>query len=349
MLFIIAHHFVVHTSWNAEGKWAILSADDLNVITVFFQCLSVGGKWTCCVFALLTGYFTVKSRVHYKRIANLIAQMCFYSWTFIVLIGILHPQSLSLRNAFTSLFPFLYDYWFCVWYILFSLFIPFVNRLLHDLSKQEHEKLACILIVVWALVPSLTYGWADQGYLMMFLTMYVIGAYIQLYAPGSRFERLPWKRIALLCFALLYISVPAMDACGTVLKINLLIAHAPHFASLNSIITVACAVSIFMVFRQMEFHNTWINRVSGSMLGIYLIHENVLIRPLIWNEWFPNAPYVHSPWLPVFAAAKVAVIFVVCLLLDKGREWLFRHSVDRWLDALWARHAIRRADQQASV
>ena len=174
---------------------------------------------------------------------------------------------------------------------------------------------------------------------MMFLTMYVIGAYIRLYAPGSRFERLPWKWITLLCFTLLYISIFAIDICGAVLEINLFIAHATYFTSLNSIIAVASAVSTFMLFRQVEFHSKWINWASGAILGVYLIHDNLIISPLLWNEWVPNAQYLHSPWLPVFAVTKVIVVFVVCVLIDKGREWIFRHSVDKWLDALWAKYA----------
>ena len=102
MLFIIAHHFVVHANWNAEGAGmaAIQSISDLNKNTVFLQCFSAGGKWTCCVFALLTGYFTVTASIRYKRIAKLILQLCFYSWTIVALAGLLCPQTLSLQTVF---------------------------------------------------------------------------------------------------------------------------------------------------------------------------------------------------------------------------------------------------------
>lgn len=345
MLLIISYHFVFETNWNAEGEGIIRRVSEITPNTVFLQCLFMNGKWTCCAFALVTGYFTIMAHIHYKRIAKIILQFCFYSWTIVALAELLRPGSVPLLTLFKSLFPFFYGQWFCMWYILFSFFVPFINRLLQGLTKREHERFICVLLVIWSIVPSLAHGWTDQGPLMMFLAMYVIGAYIRLYAQGSRLERLPWKRMALLSFALLYGSVFALDFCGVAVQMDFFVVQATYFGRLNSVIAVACAISTFMVFRQMEFHSKWINRVAGATLGIYLIHENVNIKPLIWDKWVPGERYLYSPWLPVVAIGKAVAVFVVCLLLEKGREWLFRRSVDKWLDAVWAKYAVRRADQ----
>lgn len=324
MLFILAHHYGVHTDWPGGGFGTL---ENLSVNTIFLQCFTIGGKWPCHVFALLTGYFTVNAQVHYKRIANLVAQMCFYGWGILLLTGIFAPQILTAKEILYAVFPFLYGNWYCVYYVLFSFFIPFVNRLIRSLSREEHKRLAVILLTVWSVVPTLTNGWNGFGSMAMLIAMYILGAYIRLYAQDSVWGRLPWKRLALLSFTLLFASALMLDVCGIITKQGVFIQHVEHFGGLKSILAVSCAVSIFMAFRQWTFYSKAVNWVSSSVLGIYLIHDNSIIKSLIWNTWSPNAEFFNSPWLVVHAFGKILVVFMVCLLIDKLREWLFDKTV----------------------
>ena len=54
-----------------------------------------------------------------------------------------------------------------------------------------------------------------------------------------------------------------------------------------SIIVVLIAVELLNAFRKMKpFYNKWINVIASATFGVYLIHDNELVRPYIWNEIF---------------------------------------------------------------
>lgn len=54
------------------------------------------------------------------------------------------------------------------------------------------------------------------------------------------------------------------------------------------------------------------------MPGIYLIHDNELMRPLIWRQLWPNTDYLSAPYL--HALCKILAVFAVCLLIDLLRR-----------------------------
>jgi len=53
------------------------------------------------------------------------------------------------------------------------------------------------------------------------------------------------------------------------------------------------------------------------MLGVYLIHDDVIIRSYIWERFVPNVEYAYSNFLIIHAIVKVMVVFIICIILDK--------------------------------
>lgn len=50
----------------------------------------------------------------------------------------------------------------------------------------------------------------------------------------------------------------------------------------NSILVVAIVVKLFIAFTRMKpFYNKWINVVASAAFGVYLIHDNRLVRPYL--------------------------------------------------------------------
>lgn len=340
MLVIIAHHYSVHASWFMGI--GIHSVRALRGGAVLVQSMALGGKWACDVFMLITGYFSVGRKPNGKSTARLAIEMYFYALVILGIAAVLAPERITLNILKESLLPLLWGNWYCVCYLVFSLFIPFLNTLLEHLDKAACRRLVGLVLLLWSLLPWLFSGlgsdiaW-DPADIMAFFAMYLLGAYIRLHVPVKPQHRLRWVLAALAANGLLFLEMYAVDRIAIATNNDGLVSWASYFVSLNGPLHVACAVTVFMAFRQWEFYSKWVNWAAASVLGVYLIHDNSIVRPLLWDRWSPNDRWFLSPWLPLHAALKILAVFAVCVALDKGREWLFRRSVDKWLDKRWAK------------
>lgn len=75
--------------------------------------------------------------------------------------------------------------------------------------------------------------------------------------------------------------------------------------------------------------------MAGSVLGIYLIHDNPLVRKFIWTVWSPNLDYLDTWYFPLFMVGKVALVFLVCLGIDRLRLRFVEPYMQRYVDAQW--------------
>ena len=105
------------------------------------------------------------------------------------------------------------------------------------------------------------------------------------------------------------------------------------------ILTIPLAVSLFLYFlTRPYFFSAMINHIAGTVLGIYLIHDNNLMRTLIWDYIFPNLDYIHSSYYVLFYIGKVFAVFAICSIV----ELLRKRYVERPLTAAGRRSGGRR-------
>jgi hypothetical protein len=69
----------------------------------------------------------------------------------------------------------------------------------------------------------------------------------------------------------------------------------------------------------MKYHK-WINTIASATFGVYLIHDNNIIRSLLWIDWFNNAKYQDSLLLIPYSVFVVTVVYVVCSAIDLLRQ-----------------------------
>ena len=162
ILCIIAHHYTVH------GGFGSFSCETLTGNAVFLQVFSMFGRMPCSVFAIITGYFMINARTEYadhvKKVIPLIAEMVFYSLLFLGVVWIFRLTPVSAVKAVKAFFPFFWDNWFIVYYIILFLMIPFLNPLLLSLTKRNFEYLILLLLVIWSVVPTFAINsWSFSG------------------------------------------------------------------------------------------------------------------------------------------------------------------------------------------
>ena len=88
----------------------------------------------------------------------------------------------------------------------------------------------------------------------------------------------------------------------------------------NSVIVLASASLIFLTFKNIKIKSSaFINTLAKSVLGVYLIHDNELVRKVIWAQLFPANIQANSVQFVLFAIIKCALIFAICLVIDQIR------------------------------
>ena len=274
------------------------------------------------IFILITGYFMVSSSVHWKKIAVLLVTMLFYSWLIELIVygGGLLP--FSVRSVFQQTFPILFgSNWFVSCYIIFSFFIPFINRFLLNLEKNKYQCFLLLFFAFFEVFPDLEFNtFFSDAPIMFFFLIYSCGAYIKLY--GEKILSPSYHKRYLLIFIILLMllwgSILFFDAIGLIFHKDSMIKGAFH---LFLILQIPMAMSLFLYFlTKPRFYNACINKIAGTILGIYLIHDNDLMRIIIWNDILPNLDYIHSSWYILFYAGKVAAVFVFCSVIEYLRK-----------------------------
>ena len=90
--------------------------------------------------------------------------------------------------------------------------------------------------------------------------------------------------------------------------------------------------SIVTIFHHFVFYNDVINRISRSVLAIYLIHENHLISNFVYvkpTQYLLSTTHLHSFWILVI---EILCITVLCVLIDQLRIFFFKKINFQYLE-----------------
>ena len=94
------------------------------------------------------------------------------------------------------------------------------------------------------------------------------------------------------------------------------------YSAVNVAVCVPAAViALFCFFNRLNIkHSRFINAVSSTTFGIYLMHESVL-RDCIWDDVFHCLDVQYdSPFFPLLALGSCVLLFSVLSLLDYVRQ-----------------------------
>lgn len=326
MIFIIAHHYVVH------GGFDTFTIETLSSNAIILQMLSIWGKMACNIFILITGYFLVKSKVNVKKNIILILEMLFYSLGIVLIFKLFGLGSVGLKDILKSFLCMFYGNWFLIDYLILCCFIPFLNKIINNFNKKELFRLCVVLLVICSIIPTFAINSKfDFTGIDIMIIMYFIGAYIRLYVDNK--SRRIYSILMISFATLLILSVLFFDISGMLFNKNTLIKNATYFSKVNSILVIACAIFTFLHFSMNNnFYSKAINMLSSSTLGIYLLHDNDLIRKLLWENIFPNVQFLNSNYFILHVIVKIFSIFIICLIIDKIRMFIFDKTVNKIID-----------------
>lgn len=311
MLLIIAHHYAVH------GFDLSASSFTLNEVTL--QIISLGGKIGVNIFVFITGYFMINSRFDAKKLLKLVLETTFYSVMIVCILGILSFPGFSVKELIKSFLPVIFStYWFATAYLFLYLLSPFLNKFIRSMDKFTHLKLILLLTAIWCVLPSFTDLAPEYSNLGWFITLYLIAGFLRLY-PMAICSKSKLNFILSLCsFGLIILSVIVYDLIAD--RIFFQKTNIGHFGAMNNLLILICSITLFYGFLNVKVaHSTLINRIAQSTFGVYLIHDNYLLRPLLWEDIFRTRTFLHSNILILHAFLAIISVFLVCTLIDQIR------------------------------
>lgn len=297
MLIIVIHHFCVHGVFHVlDSSKNVLLAEFLNWQMVFTQLVGWGGGVGNTLFMIITGYFMINRSVNGKKIVLLLFTCCIYSWIIeIVAFGILFIPH-TIGDIVSLAVPIYFGHnWFVSCYIIFSLFIPFVNKFLNGISQREYLIFLLILYVLQAVIPTFRGITFMNGSAFIFFGFgYALGGYLKKYFQIKGEHHKKYGNIFLLLFLIVEMMILLLDFLGVYLHADKLIQMSGYMCDAK-IFYAPLAVALFLYFSTMTIsYNSKINTVASSMLGVYLIHDNDVMRKILWDYWFPNLSFIND-------------------------------------------------------
>ena len=345
MLMIVVHHFSVHGPWPSGGGAGAALAVDF---------LSFGGKIACDIFVLITGYFMIKSRFRIRGILRLIFETLLYSLAIFAIFAIAtnglgaDDVAIDFRRIQAALLPISSnEYWFVTTFIVMMALIPIQNLVFAQLSARGRFAVASIGFVVFSAVPTVLLANSYTSNVVWFCYLYFIGGSIRYLRDDPALlsnppAKVPWLNPAYVAvkypLATMFLALLVLFGSMVVLnylyvKIEFNLIGTTWFIGQNTLPAFFAALGMFCVFSNLSIpYVALINKCGGSVFGVYLIHDNPIVRNLLWPHFEP-----------VYAMGGVRIIIIgllcglailaVCLFVDVLRvrfiEIPFMAAIDR--------------------
>ncbi len=332
MLMIVAHHYVVNSGLTSpDGP---LLTDYTSSNSIFLCLFGAWGKTGINCFLMITGYFMCASKITTRKFVKLLGQIYLYKLVLFPIFLFMGYETLSLKRIVILLMPvweFKQNFVSC--FIVFWLTIPFLNILVKNMTKKQHEMLLFLLVGCYSILGSMPSFGISFNYITWFGVIYFIASYIRVYSL-SIFERKAfWGWMTFLSVVLAMVSI-----LGLRLAFGKQVLFAYFFVSdSNRFLALAVAVCSFLWFKNMIInYSKLINAFGAGTFGVLLIHANSnAMRNWLWKDTVDVVGHYYSlstVSLILFSIGTVLAIFLICNLIDQLRIATLEKWFLNWYD-----------------
>ena len=285
------------------------------------------------IFVLISGYFMVKTEFSLRRVLRMWAEVMFYSLSLLVLRVLLgwRPTGMQLYHLLAPTVAG--QYAFMTYFIILSLFAPFLNKMLHTLTRDELRRLNILMFVIFGVLGSvLPGGFAPFTWLGTFIFLYCLAGYLRLYPDSFAFFRRPSRSFAAVALVVA-LQLVWIYLCG-ILGARFGFMHPDRFADMRTVPQMVLSLFLFLGFAQLRIpHSRAINRVASGVLAIYLIHYSEALRGYVTamlKYAFGNGSLtLLLTRLLALSLATCVVCVPIDLLRQRFLEPLYMRLIDR--------------------
>lgn len=314
MFMIVMHHYVVNS-----GLMPLMGEDPLSPKSLFFYLFGMWGKTGINCFVLITGYYMCKSKISLRKFLKLLLEVETYEILIYIVFAIFGPNGFSIKEFAWYSLPVrvISTASFTDCYLVFFLFIPFLNILIGHLDKRNHVLLILYALAVYSIIGKNPISPMSMYYVSWFCVIYLIGSYLRLYPYLDR-NLFFWRKSMLLA-----ISISCVCVLGTIFFVSRFTLATSRdvvyyfVEDSNALLAVFVSVCVFMFFKNIHIkQNKLINTVGGGTFAILLIHDNLQVRLWLWNTFLNNQAVYPSNKVYIHAIVSVILIYVICSAIE---------------------------------
>lgn len=318
MIMIMFHHFAYHGNF----EW---NFNEVTLPHLWYDVILMGGKVGVDIFVLISGYFLIENTEKLfqpKKLLKFWGQVVFYSIMTYLLSVMLRLNAFEIKQLIKVCLPITYPgWWFASTYFMLYLIHPFLNKLLHGLSKTEYQYLILMMVLCWSIIPTATTQLFESNSLLWFVTLYGIAGYVNLYGGNQKLQSKHYFSLYFMVLIITYTVSTTFLFLGT--KKEEWSTHAIDFFEIERLPILLMAITLFMGFvtLKMNYHK-WINMIASATFGVYLIHDSSYIRYYLWTNIFKINQYQDSTFLILYSILVVFILYVSCTMIDLIRKKL---------------------------
>ena len=307
MLSIIAHHYVVNS-----GVWSEIQAVEPTANTLFYYIFGMWGKTGINCFVLITGWFMCTSQITLRKFLKLLFEIEFYKIVigfFFLLTGKETFSTewllglLPVRNIKTG---------FVAAYLVFFLFIPFLNILVKNMTRKHHLLLMALLFFLYTVLSTVPAFSVTMNYVSWFCVLYVYSSFMRLYDFPYKENNKVWLGLSLACILVSIFFVIAIRYYPK--RIN------PYWfvSDSNKLMALLTAICSFNFFRTLKVpFNRFVNTLGATTFGVLLIHAHSnTMRQWLWTDLFDNVGKIAVPHYAIRSIGIVLLVFAICASID---------------------------------
>lgn len=314
MFLIVMYHFSIYTF----GFETISFSYNKIVMDI----LSIGGKIGVNIFILISSYFMINKNFKARKFIKLFGQVWFYSIFTLIILKIFVPSySINIKEIVKSVFPILLNkYWFVTAYILLMIFSPYLNFIINNFSEKMLKKLLVTLLFFSVIINgTISMSFEEMGCsIIWFSTLYLLIGYIKKYVDLTKKKKSKNLIIFIVSYALLALSCIIIDLVGYKMQNNnIILSQSRYFMRQNSILSFLASIELFLFFTKIKIkNNNIINKIASCSFGVYLIHDNDILRNYLWKTMFQSYNYYNYIWFILYALGVIIIVYSVCTLIE---------------------------------
>ncbi len=108
------------------------------------------------------------------------------------------------------------------------------------------------------------------------------------------------------------------------------------FADKNAVPQVICSIALFLFFTGIRVKPVKaLTLLSGASFGVYLIHDHMYFRGMIWNRWAQVWQACQGDGFWKTALLAPVVIYLTCAVIDMLRKYLLEKPLMKLLDPVF--------------
>lgn len=330
-------------AWLIES-FCIVAANCYVLIAGYFL---IDTEWKCKKLVTLVGQILFYSL--------LIPIVC-------LLLGIGDVHVWTIYDWIIAVLPLQMEhYWFATAYVLMFLLSPVLAAGVKQLSKKQLEITIGLLLVYFCVFKSISpillstdhYGYDYPWFICLFL----IAAYIKLYVNGEeglqvgsenglqlgktkqfgsgngsqlgKLKLFASAKSSMICYVITAVIIFLFSFLLG--RINARIGKFDYYMNMvysyNHILTLFASLSLFFAVKHWQPKEgglvRFLCRLAPYTFGVYLIHENIVIRNL-WPYWLGVNRVRGSILFVPYMMFAICVVFAVCMVVDWVRRLVFK-------------------------